>query len=125
MLHSDALLGAFDFLAPCTSAALAELASGNREEFYRILNPTIPLSRHIFSAPTQYYKTGVVFMAYLNGHQDHFCMVNGQQSARSLLHFSEIFRLADKADAFIDIEVSIERMKRFLNLNGVIQKIAG
>ena len=65
--------------------------------FHDILAPTVPLSRHIFKAPTRFYKTGVVFMAYLNGHQDHFTMVGGQESARSTLHLAELFRLADKA----------------------------
>ena len=95
--HSDALLGIFDAIAPAASAALAALAAGDARRFHAILAPTVPLSRHIFQAPTRFYKTGVVFMAWLNGHQDHFAMVGGQQSARSLLHFAELFRLADAA----------------------------
>ena len=82
--HSDALLGIFDAIAPAASAALGALARGGDNEFFDILEPTVPLSRHIFKAPTRFYKTGVVFLAYLNGLQDHFVMVGGQESARSL-----------------------------------------
>ncbi|MCC2635569.1 MAG: hypothetical protein K0S48_3455, partial [Ramlibacter sp.] len=95
---SDALLGIFDAIAPAASAALGELAQGNIDRFHAILGPTVPLSRHIFAAPTRFYKTGVVFMAWLNGHQKHFAMVGGQQSTRSLPHFAELFRLADAAN---------------------------
>src|SRR5205814_8473711 len=95
---SDALLGIFDAIAPAASAALGELAQGNVEQFHAILGPTVPLSRHIFQAPTRFYKTGVVFMAWLNGYQPHFTMVGGQQSARSLVPFAEMFRLADRAN---------------------------
>ena len=87
--HSDALLGIFDAIAPAASAALAALAAGDVERFHAILAPTVPLSRHIFQAPTRFYKTGIVFLAWLNGHQSHFTMVGGQQSARSLAHFAE------------------------------------
>ena len=83
--HSDALLGIFDAIAPAASAALAALAAGDRARFDAILAPTVPLSRHVFAAPTRFYKTGVVFMAWLNGHQSHFTMVGGQQSARSVV----------------------------------------
>src|SRR5207302_8691510 len=75
--HSDALLGAFDMIAPAAAAALLALDRGDSEDFQAILEPTLPLARHLFAAPTQYYKTGVVFMAYLNGHQDHFRMLAG------------------------------------------------
>ncbi len=95
--HSDALLGIFDAIAPAASAALAALAGGDTARFHAILEPTVPLSRHIFQAPTRFYKTGVVFMAWLNGHQNHFVMVGGQQSTRSLPHLAELFRLADAA----------------------------
>ena len=95
--HSDALLGIFDAIAPAASAALLALAQNDRKKFDDILEPTVPLSRHMFSAPTRFYKTGVVFMAWLNGHQSHFTMVGGQQSTRSLLHLVQLFRLADAA----------------------------
>ena len=97
--HSDALLGIFDAIAPAASAALSALAAGDRARFDAILAPTVPLSRHIFAAPTRFYKTGVVFMAWLNGHQSHFTMVGGQQSARSIVHLAELFRLADAGGA--------------------------
>jgi hypothetical protein len=116
---SDALLGIFDAIAPAASAALGELAQGNLERFHAILGPTVPLSRHIFAAPTRFYKTGVVFMAWLNGHQTHFTMVGGQQSARSLPHFAELFRLADAANLLEQPELAVRRMATLLALHGV------
>ena len=95
--YSDALLGIFDSIAPAVSTALSALADNDPATYREILAPTVPLSRHIFCAPTRFYKTGVVFMAWLNGHQDHFVMIGGQQSARHVLHFAELFRLADAA----------------------------
>ncbi len=117
--YSDALLGIFDAIAPAASAALAALASQRVGEFHDILGPTVPLSRHIFKAPTRFYKTGVVFMAYLNGHQDHFVMVGGQQSARSLLHLAELFRLADAAGLLRDPDMAAHRMKQVMATQGV------
>ncbi len=117
--QSDALLGIFDAIAPAASAALGELAQGNVEKFHAILGPTVPLSRHIFAAPTRFYKTGVVFMAWLNGHQSHFTMVGGQQSTRSLQHFAELFRLADAANLLEQPELALRRMKTLLALHGV------
>ncbi len=117
--QSDALLGIFDAIAPAASAALGELAKGNTQRFHDILGPTVPLSRHIFAAPTRYYKTGVVFMAWLNGHQSHFTMVGGQQSTRSLVHFAELFRLADAANLLEQPELAVHRMKTLLALHGI------
>ena len=117
--HSDALLGIFDAIAPAASAALAALANGDEARFHAILAPTVPLSRHIFKAPTRYYKTGVVFMAWLNGHQDHFIMVGGQQSTRSLLHLAELFRLADGAGLIEQPELALQRMQTLLALHGI------
>ena len=117
--QSDALLGIFDAIAPAASAALGALAQGNSEKFHAILGPTVPLSRHIFAAPTRFYKTGVVFMAWLNGHQKHFTMVGGQQSTRSLQHFAELFRLADAANLLEHPELAVLRMKTLLALHGV------
>jgi hypothetical protein len=117
--HSDALLGIFDAIAPAASAALGELARGAEASFYDILAPTVPLSRHIFKAPTRFYKTGVVFMAYLNGLQEHFVMVGGQQSARSLLHLAELFRLADAAGLLADPDEASARMRRVLAVHGL------
>ena len=117
--HSDALLGIFDAIAPVASAALEALGSGRNGEFFELLEPTVPLSRHIFKAPTRFYKTGVVFLAYLNGLQDHFIMIGGQQSARSLVHLAELFRLADRAGVLTDPELAAARMRRVLAVHGV------
>jgi len=116
---SDALLGIFDAIAPAASAALGELAQGNLDRFHAILGPTVPLSRHIFAAPTRFYKTGVVFMAWLNGHQKHFTMVGGQQSTRSLPHLAELFRLADAANLLEQPELAARRMNSLLAVHGV------
>jgi hypothetical protein len=117
--YSDALLGILDPIAPAASAALTALARGDRAAFDTILAPTVPLSRHIFRAPTRFYKTGVVFMAYLNGHQSHFTMIGGQQSARSLVHLAELFRLADAAGLLADSDLATERMRRVLRVHGI------
>jgi hypothetical protein len=117
--YSDALLGIFDAVAPAASAALSALTRGSTNEFYDILEPTVPLSRHIFRAPTRFYKTGVVFLAYLNGHQDHFCMVGGQESARSTVHLAEIFKLADAARLLRDPDQATLRMRTVLAVRGV------
>ena len=117
--HSDALLGIFDPIAPAVGGALACLSRNDLHGFHEILAPTVPLSRHIFRAPTRFYKTGVVFMAWLNGHQDHFTMLDGQQSARSVLHFAELFRLADRAGLLQDPERAVSRMRALLALHGV------
>ena len=117
--HSDALLGIFDAIAPVASAALEALGRGSDNEFFDLLEPTVPLSRHIFKAPTRFYKTGVVFLAYLNGLQDHFVMVGGQESARSLQHLAELFRLADAARVLADPDDAVVRMRRVLAVHGV------
>jgi hypothetical protein len=117
--QSDALLGIFDAIAPAASAALGRLAEDDLEGFHAILEPTVPLSRHIFRAPTRFYKTGVVFLAYLNGHQDHFVMVGGQQSARSIRHLAELFRLADAAGVLADPDLAAARMKAVLAVHGI------
>jgi hypothetical protein len=117
--YSDALLGIFDAIAPAASAGLARLATGDLQGFHGILEPTVPLSRHIFKAPTRFYKTGVVFLAWLNGLQDHFIMVGGQESARSLLHLAELFRLADKARVLHDPDLAASRMGKLLAMQGL------
>jgi hypothetical protein len=117
--HSDALLGAFDMIAPAASAALLALDEGDDRSFHDILEPTVPLSRHVFGAPTFYYKTGVVFMAYLNGHQDHFRMVGGLESGRSAVHLANIFVLADKAGLLRDAELAVDRIRPVMALAGV------
>ena len=117
--HSDALLGIFDPIAPAAAAALGQLTAGDAAGFRATLAPTVPLSRHIFQAPTRFYKTGVVFMAYLNGHQNHFTMVGGLQSARSLLHLAELFRLADGAGLLAEPGRAASRMRAVLTPYGV------
>jgi Protein of unknown function (DUF993) len=117
--HSDALLGIFDSIAPAASQAFSLLSNQDRAGYHEVLAPTVPLSRHIFQAPTRFYKTGVVFMAWLNGHQEHFVMVGGQQGARNVLHFSELFRLADAAGLLQDPELACRRMKQLLSLHGI------
>jgi len=117
--HSDALLGAFAALAPSASAAIQALDAGDSGEYESILGPTEDLSRQIFAAPTFYYKTGVAFMSWLNGHQDSFSMVGGLHSARSLPHLSEIVRLANRSGALERPELAASRWRRLLGLNGI------
>jgi hypothetical protein len=117
--YSDALLGIFDAIAPAASAGLARLARNDIQGFHGILEPTVPLSRHIFKDPTRFYKTGVVFLAWLNGLQDHFLMIGGQESARSLLHLAELFRLADKARVLHDPDRAAARMTKLLAVHGM------
>lgn len=116
---SHALLGIFDAIAPAASIALSALAKNDVTKFHSFLAPTVPLSRMIFSAPTQYYKVGIVFLAWLNGHQDHFIMVNGAQSARSLPYFVDVFKLADAAGLLRKPELAVQRMKHLFALYGV------
>lgn len=117
--YSDALLGIFDAIAPAASAALGAMGRQDMIAYNEILTPTLPLSRHIFQTPTRFYKTGVVFLAYLNGHQKHFLVVGGQEGARSTLHLAALFRLADAAGLFHDPELSAQRMMTVMKLHGV------
>jgi hypothetical protein len=117
--YSDALLGAFDLIAPAASAALVALDSGNAGRFDEILRPTVPVARHAFGAPTFYYKTGIVFVAYLNGHQDHFRMIGGLESGRSAVHLAELFVLADTAGLLRDAELAVERVRQVMAVAGV------
>src|SRR5437773_2459850 len=117
---TEALLGIFDVIAPAASAALHALDRGDRAEFSRVLAPTLALSRHVFGVPTRFYKTGVVFAAYLNGHQSHFRMVGGLESARSIPHLAEQFVLMDRAALLRDPEQAAERMRRVLAVAGVV-----
>ena len=117
--YSHALLGIFDPIAPVAATGLAALARGDMERFNAVMAPTVPLSRHIFKAPTRYYKTGVVFLAYLMGHQDHFTMLGGQQSARSAQHLAEVVRLADAAGLFADVEMAAARTARVMATHGI------
>ncbi|MES9793877.1 dihydrodipicolinate synthase family protein, partial [Priestia megaterium] len=121
--YSHALLGIFDAIAPAASAAIQALDEGNVERCRSILDSTLPLSRHIFQRPTYYYKTGIVFLAYLNGHQKHFRMLSGLESARSVQHLSQLFILADQAGLLIDPDLAMYRMKSFLNVSGVLNSL--
>ena len=118
--YSHALLGIFDAIAPAASSAMQALDAGDIAEFKAILAPTIPLSRHIFQVPTYSYKTGIVFLAYLNGYQTHFRMVGGKESARSVVHLAELYRLADAAGLLVDGELAAERMRPVLRVAGVL-----
>lgn len=117
--HSHALLGIFDAIAPVANAALAKLAIGDRAGYDALMARTVPLSRKIFEAPTEYYKAGIVFMAWLNGHQNHFSMVGGMQSARGICHYADIFRLADQAGLLAAPELAVTRMKILCTVAGV------
>ncbi|HEV2034183.1 MAG TPA: dihydrodipicolinate synthase family protein [Candidatus Dormibacteraeota bacterium] len=117
--YSDALLGTFDLIAPAASAALLALDRGDVARFNAILESTLSLSRHVFIAPTFHYKTGIVFVAYLNGHQDHFRMVGGLESSRSAEHLAKLFVLADKAGLLRDAELAVNRVRRVMAHAGV------
>ncbi len=112
---SDALLGVFDPLAAPAAVALGLLDAGDVAGFRAVLDPLVPLARHIFAAPTQYYKTGVVFLAWLSGYQDRFVMAGGQQAGRDQTHLAELFRLAAEAGLFPDAGLATERMRQFLD----------
>ncbi len=115
---SHALLGIFDPIAMSAARAIALLGEGDIEGYSDTIEPTVPLSRHIFRAPTLYYKTGVVFLAWLNGFQRHFIMLGGAQSMRSLPYFVDCFKMADSCGLLSDPEMAILRMKKFLGLYG-------
>jgi hypothetical protein len=116
---SHALLGIFDPIAPAAAAALQRLAAGDSAGYHAILDPTVALSRKIFEAPTQFYKAGVVFLAWLNGFQDHFRMVGGMEAARGIVHYADVFRLADKARLLADPELAAARMRLLAKVNGI------
>jgi hypothetical protein len=117
--YSHALLGILDAIAPAAAAALSALGSGDQRSYRNIFGPTVPLSRRIFEAPTQYYKAGIVFLAWLNGFQSHFTMLDGMQSARGILHYADIFRLADQAGLLRDQGLAVDRMTILLRLHGL------
>lgn len=116
--YSHALLGIFDAIAPAASAALSALAAGDLATYHRLMDPTVPLSRLIFRAPTQYYKTGIVFLAWLNGHQDHFIMINGAHAMRPLPYFVECFKLADQAGLLRNPDTAVSLMQKLLAIYG-------
>ena len=117
--YSDALLGAFAAITPVASAAIQALDAGDGARYREILEPTEELSRQVFAAPTFYYKTGVAFLSWLNGHQPAFQMVGGLHSARSLPHLSRIVELANASGALERPELAAIRWHGMLRLNGV------
>jgi len=118
--HSHALLGIFDPIAPVAAAALAKLAVGDAKGYQQTIAPTIPLSREIFRAPTRHYKAGVIFLAWLNGHQDHFVAAAGLQSSRSVPHYARVFELADRSGVLTDPALAVARMRAFLQVHAGI-----
>ena len=119
--HSHALLGIFAAIAPAASQALEALAQGDSATYHRLLTPTVPLSREIFRAPTRFYKAGIAFLAWLNGHQLHFVMPTGFQSSRDITHYADVFRLADLAGLLAQPDLAESRMKTLLTLHGIDQ----
>jgi len=120
MSHSDALLGIFDAIAPAASAAIQALDRGNPTEFRQVLDATLPLSRHIFESPTYHYKTGIVFLAWLNGHQKNFRMVGGFEKARSLSHLAKLLILAERAGVLTDPDLACARTQSLLSRSGIV-----
>ncbi|NKB53150.1 MAG: DUF993 family protein [Rhizobiaceae bacterium] len=116
---SHALLGIFDPIAEVAARALGQLGAGDHDGYHATFAPSVPLSRHIFRAPTRFYKTGVVFLAYLTGHQNHFTMIGGQESARSTLHLAETIRLANASGLFVDPDLAAIRARAVFAARGV------
>jgi len=117
--YSDALLGIFDAIAPAAAAALVALDAGDLAGYEASLAPTVPLARHVFAAPTQFYKTGLAFLGWVTGQQDAFTMIGGQATARSLTHLAGVFRLADAAGLLPDPPLAAARMRSFLAVHGI------
>lgn len=117
--YSHALLGIFTAIAPAAAQALEALAEGDMETYRRLFAPTVPLSREIFRAPTRFYKAGIAFLAWLNGTQTHFIMPAGFQSSRDIVHYAEVFRLADRAGLLSNPELAVKRMRILLALHGI------
>jgi Protein of unknown function (DUF993) len=118
---SHALLGIFAAIAPAASQALEALAQGDSQTYHRLLAPTVPLSREIFRAPTRFYKAGIAFLSWLNGHQRHFIMPAGFQSSRDITHYAQVFRLADQAGLLSHPDLAEARMQTLLALHGIDQ----
>jgi hypothetical protein len=117
--HSDALLGIFAAIYPAASTALQAFDAGDAERGHKILASTEALGRHIFAAPTYYYKTGIAFLSWLNGFQPGFALVGGLHSGRSLRHLVELARLADGCGMLLDPPLAAARLRALLTTNGV------
>ena len=117
--YSHALLGIFAAIAPAAAQALEALAEGDTVTYHALLEPTVPLSREIFKAPTQFYKAGIAFLAWLNGWQSHFIMPAGFQSSREITHYAEVFCLADRAGLLRDPDLATVRMRQLLQFHGI------
>jgi hypothetical protein len=117
--HSHALLGILDPIAPAAATALQHLDAGDVDQYTAVLAPTVPLARHLFSAPTWNYKTGIVFLAWLAGHQPAFTLIGGLASARSLVHLAQTFRLADQAGLLPDPDLAAQRFGHLLAVHGI------
>lgn len=117
--HSEALLGAFAAVPRFASAAFARLDAGDTAGFRDILEPTLPLSRLVFSAPTQYYKVGVAWLTYLDGGQHHFRMLKGFETGRNLLHLAELVRVAGGLGLFTDPDLAAQRASAYFAVQGV------
>jgi len=117
--YSHALLGIFAAIAPAAAQALEALAQGDRATYHALLAPTVPLSREIFKVPTQFYKAGIAFLAWLNGAQSHFIMPGGFQSSRNITHYAQVFRLADQARLLTDPALAEARMRQLLAIHGI------
>ena len=117
--YSHALLGIFAAIAPAAAQSLEALAAGDTATFHALLAPTVPLSREIFRAPTRFYKAGIAFLSWLNGHQTHFIMPAGFQASRDITHYAEVYRLADQARLLASPDLAESRMKTLLALHGI------
>ncbi|WP_099828160.1 DUF993 family protein [Oceaniglobus indicus] len=117
--HSDALLGIFAAIAPAAAQALEALAEGERAAYDALLAPTVPLSREIFCAPTRFYKAGIAFLSWLNGTQANFTMPAGLQASRGIVHYAEVFRLADRARLLARPDLAEQRMRALLTTHGI------
>lgn len=117
--YSDALLGAFSAVPRFASAALKKLDAADAAGFKELMDQTIPLSRLVFEAPTQYYKVGIVWLAYLNGQQDHFRMIGGLETGRSLEHLGRIYEEANSIGLFANPELTAERAAAYFKMQGL------
>ncbi|MFM1873145.1 MAG: hypothetical protein RL398_2567 [Planctomycetota bacterium] len=110
---SHALLGILDAIARPTQLALGELQRGDVAAFDRRMTACEALGVHVFGAPTQHYKAGLAFLAWLNGLQDTFMLVNREERARDKAHYLRCAELARAADAVLDATTFERRLAEF------------